>query len=66
MNSTISIEGLTIHRIVEQQLGFHDAIDFLPDLTADVLAENRGWLEPWAIDGAASFRSLGSDARRAA
>jgi len=50
MNTTTKIGDITIHRLVEQQAGFHDAMAFLPTLTPELLAENRSWLEPTALD----------------
>lgn len=52
MNSTVQIGDITIHRIVEQQQAFSAALDFLPALTAECLAENRPWLAPRALDEA--------------
>ena len=52
MNSTVQIGDITIHRIVEQQQAFSAALDFLPTLTAECLAENRPWLAPRALDEA--------------
>jgi glyoxylase-like metal-dependent hydrolase (beta-lactamase superfamily II) len=41
---------MTIHRIVEMECGFTPALEFLPQLKPDVLAENRSWLAPAALD----------------
>jgi glyoxylase-like metal-dependent hydrolase (beta-lactamase superfamily II) len=35
---------------VEWELPFEDIRTFLPTLTAELLAENRHWLHPWALD----------------
>jgi glyoxylase-like metal-dependent hydrolase (beta-lactamase superfamily II) len=50
MNTTMVIGNLTIHRVVEMQTPFMDALEFLPTLTPELLAENRSWLEPHALD----------------
>lgn len=44
MTLSFTVGDLTIHRIVEQEVAFHPIQDFLPDLTDDMLAENRDWL----------------------
>ncbi len=41
---------VTIHRIIEDESPFEAAQSFLPGLTDDMLAENRGWMEPLALD----------------
>jgi len=51
MSLKFTAGDLTIHRIIEQETTFLPALDLLPGLTADVLAENRPWLrEAGAID----------------
>src|SRR6202051_1960220 len=45
MTTTFQLDDVTIHRVVEQENGFTPAMDFLPNLTPEILAENRGWLE---------------------
>ncbi len=45
MNTTTTIGDITIHRVVEMQSPFMKALEFLPTLTAERLAENRGWLQ---------------------
>jgi glyoxylase-like metal-dependent hydrolase (beta-lactamase superfamily II) len=52
MTSTIALGELTIRRVVEQQAPFFDPLTFFPTLTRELLAENRDWLEPEAIDPA--------------
>ena len=52
MRTTFPVGELTVHRIVEQELPFSDAFEFLPDLTRAVLDENRDWLQPAALDPA--------------
>ena len=44
------IGEVTVHRIVEQETAFLPALEVLPTLTADLLAENRHWLAPAALD----------------
>jgi glyoxylase-like metal-dependent hydrolase (beta-lactamase superfamily II) len=45
MTLTLKAGDLTIHRIIEQETTFLPAQEMFPDLTAEVLAENRGWLK---------------------
>lgn len=49
---------LTIHRVVEEERPLFDPLEFLPTLTPEVLAENRHWLEPDAIDPATGKMKL--------
>jgi glyoxylase-like metal-dependent hydrolase (beta-lactamase superfamily II) len=50
MSNTFTVGDLTIHRIVEMETGFTPALEFLPTLTSERLAENRDWLLPTALD----------------
>jgi glyoxylase-like metal-dependent hydrolase (beta-lactamase superfamily II) len=51
MSLTFSIGDLTIHRIIEQETTFLPALDMLPGLTPEVLANNRAWMrEAKALD----------------
>jgi glyoxylase-like metal-dependent hydrolase (beta-lactamase superfamily II) len=50
MNSTFALDDVVIHRIVEQQAASTRALDYLPELTAEILDENRPWLAPHALD----------------
>ena len=52
MASPIQLGPITIHRIVEQQMPFYDALEFFPRLTKEVIAENRSWLQPTYLDPA--------------
>jgi glyoxylase-like metal-dependent hydrolase (beta-lactamase superfamily II) len=45
MSLTFKAGDLTIHRIIEQETTFLSALDFLPTLTPEVLAENRAWMQ---------------------
>ena len=45
MSLKFSVGDLTIHRVIEQETSFLPALDMLPALTPDLLAENRPWLE---------------------
>ncbi|MBV9628971.1 MAG: MBL fold metallo-hydrolase [Xanthobacteraceae bacterium] len=45
MKLKFSLGDLTIHRIIEQETTFLKAQDMLPDLTPDLLAENRAWMQ---------------------
>ena len=52
MSLKLTVGDLTIHRIIEQETTFLPARDMLPDLTPELLAENRAWMrEAGAIDG---------------
>ena len=46
MANTFRVGDMTVHRIVEMECGFTPALEFLPKLTPEVLAENRSWLAP--------------------
>lgn len=41
---------LTIHRIVEMEIGIRPAGEFFPGLDPEILAANRHWLQPAALD----------------
>jgi glyoxylase-like metal-dependent hydrolase (beta-lactamase superfamily II) len=45
MNLKFSIGDLTIHRVIEQETTFMPALEMLPDLTPELLAENKSWLQ---------------------
>jgi Metallo-beta-lactamase superfamily len=45
MSLTLSVGDLTIHRIIEQETPFLPALEMLPGLTPDLLAENRAWMQ---------------------
>lgn len=44
MSLKFSVGDLTIHRVIEQETSFVPALDMLPGLTPEVLAENRTWM----------------------
>jgi glyoxylase-like metal-dependent hydrolase (beta-lactamase superfamily II) len=46
----IEIGSVMIHRIVEQEGPFFDAMQFFPTMTKEFLDENRGWLQPRFLD----------------
>jgi glyoxylase-like metal-dependent hydrolase (beta-lactamase superfamily II) len=51
MSLKFSVGDLTIHRVIEQEFAFVPALDFIPALTPEVLAENRAWMrEANALD----------------
>jgi len=50
MSMTFKAGDATIHRIIEMECGFTPALEFLPPLTPERLAENRSWLKPAALD----------------
>jgi glyoxylase-like metal-dependent hydrolase (beta-lactamase superfamily II) len=52
MAKGFQLGDLTIHRVIEEERPLFDPLEFFPGLTKDVLAENRGWLEPAALDPA--------------
>jgi len=45
MGLSFNAGDLTIHRIIEQETTFLPALEMLPTLTPDVLAENRSWMQ---------------------
>jgi glyoxylase-like metal-dependent hydrolase (beta-lactamase superfamily II) len=45
MSLKFTAGDLTIHRIIEQETTFLPALEMLPSLTPDVLAENRAWMQ---------------------
>jgi glyoxylase-like metal-dependent hydrolase (beta-lactamase superfamily II) len=45
MTLKFSVGDLTIHRIIEQETTFLPALEMLPGLTPEVLAENRAWMQ---------------------
>jgi len=44
MSLKFTVGDLTIHRIIEQETTFLPALDMLPGLTPELLAENRLWM----------------------
>ncbi len=46
MPAPIQIGDTTIQRIVEQEDAFFDALEFFPNLTKEMIEENRDWLYP--------------------
>jgi glyoxylase-like metal-dependent hydrolase (beta-lactamase superfamily II) len=51
MSLKFAAGDLTIHRIIEQETTFLPALELLPGLTPELLAENRAWMrEASAID----------------
>jgi len=45
-----AIDDMTVHRIIDLDAPFLPAHEMLPDLTAELLAENRHWLQPDSLD----------------
>ena len=45
MTLKFSVDDLTIHRIIEQEAAFLSAMEMLPGLTGELLAENRPWMK---------------------
>ena len=50
MTTTFTLGDLTIHRIIEDERPFAPIRSFLPTLSAELLDENRHWLEPQALE----------------
>ncbi len=50
MRTGFEIGDITIHRIVELERGFSPILEFLPGLDRQRLEENRGWMEPAALE----------------
>lgn len=50
MRTSLTVADVRIDRIVELECPIRPARVFLPDLTAEQLAENRDWLQPAALD----------------
>lgn len=50
MTTQVELGGITIHRVIEQELPFVAALEFFPTLTPALLEENLSWLQPDAID----------------
>jgi glyoxylase-like metal-dependent hydrolase (beta-lactamase superfamily II) len=46
MRTSVAVNDMTIHRIVEQEQGFTPMLEFLPTLTPQLLDENKSWLAP--------------------
>jgi glyoxylase-like metal-dependent hydrolase (beta-lactamase superfamily II) len=56
MSLKFSVGDLTVHRIIEMETTFLPALDMLPGLTPEVLAENKPWLQKaGAIDAEGTF-----------
>src|ERR1700748_3150721 len=45
MSPKLAVGDFTIHRIVEQETTFLPAVELLPALTPDLLAEHRSWMQ---------------------
>ncbi|MGH6716262.1 MAG: MBL fold metallo-hydrolase [Bradyrhizobium sp.] len=45
MSLTFTVGDLAIHRIIEQETSFLPALDMLPELTPEILGENRAWMK---------------------
>ena len=48
--SRLTINGVRIDRIIECSVPLEPIRNFLPSLTAETLARNRHWMQPWALD----------------
>jgi hypothetical protein len=49
---TLNVDDLSIYRVIEQETTFLPAMEMLPGLTRDVLAENRGWMQGRSVEQA--------------
>ncbi len=56
MPLTLTVGDMTIHRIIEAEGRFLPALEMLAGLTPELLAENRSWLQPHALDPDDVFR----------
>jgi glyoxylase-like metal-dependent hydrolase (beta-lactamase superfamily II) len=52
MTTQIAMGDISIHRVVEQEAPFFDALEFFPTLTPELIEENKAWLQPTFIDAA--------------
>ena len=52
MKTQFQFGDVRIDRIVEGEYGLLPILDFIPSLTPELLAENRSWLQPRALDAA--------------
>ena len=50
MSTAIKLRDITIHPVIESQGPFVDAMQFFPNLSKELLDENRTWLEPVFVD----------------
>ena len=50
MRTAFDVNDISIHRIVEQEIGFTPLFEFLPNLTKEQYEENRSWMEPTCCD----------------
>ena len=49
--TTFKIGDMIVHRIIEMECGFTPALEFLPKLTPEMLADSREWMKnPMALD----------------
>ncbi len=51
MTTTLTVGDIAIHRVVEQEGPFFEALKFFPSLTPELLKEHASWLVPTFIDG---------------
>ena len=52
----LRVGTITVERIIEQEGAFMPALDLLPSLTPELLAENRAWMQPAALDAEDKLR----------
>ena len=50
MDKGFQLGDLTIQRVVEEERPIFDPLTFFPTLTPELLAENREWMQPKALD----------------
>ena len=51
MTEVTRVGDIMVHRVVEMEYAFMPALEMLPDLTPELLAANRSWMEPAALNG---------------
>jgi glyoxylase-like metal-dependent hydrolase (beta-lactamase superfamily II) len=51
MSKPLALNDITIHPVVEQQGAFFAAREFFPELSKQLLDDNRSWLQPEFLDG---------------
>ncbi len=50
MTDALQLGPLTIHRLVEMEMGISPIREFLPNLSPELLDANRSWMQPAALD----------------
>jgi glyoxylase-like metal-dependent hydrolase (beta-lactamase superfamily II) len=58
MRTRFEVAGMTVDRVIEQEQPLFDPLTFFPDCTPEILAQNRHWMEPDALDPATGMLRL--------